>query len=86
MERCDGAGGDQIAAPDQGGGPSTSFDRPHLIERQANVITATGIVERISGLKRSVGARTTIGSAKGKNALFVRSIFILNIKWKVRRG
>jgi hypothetical protein len=68
MERCNGGGGDHISPPDQRRGPAAGVDRPHLIERQADVITTTRIVEGISGLKCSIGARTTVGGTEGQHA------------------
>src|SRR6266446_4967156 len=72
MERRDGGGRDEIAPPDQRGGAAADLDRPHLIEGQANVITAARIVEGIGNLIRSVRPRPTVGSAERKHALFIR--------------
>ena len=50
----DGGGRDEIAPPKQRRGFAALIHRPHLVERQADVITAARIIEDVSSLETSV--------------------------------
>src|SRR5664279_1379603 len=71
MESGDCCRRDKITPPDQRGRLAAKIDRPHLIERQADVITATRIIEDVSGLGAPIRSWAAIGCAESEHALFI---------------
>ena len=51
---------DHVATPNQGRSFALYGNGPHLVQRQRDIITTAGIIERISGLIGPVGSGAAI--------------------------
>src|SRR6266542_5775869 len=62
---------DHVATPNQRRSFALYGDGPHLVQRQRDIITAAGIIERVSGLIGPVGSGAAVGCAERYDALII---------------